>query len=75
MRLYIRDLALRSRVESLGVDADVVVDLADRRCVEKYAAERPPGRAVGFYPHVQGDLADRARELGIEPVEKRVFFR
>lgn len=84
VRLYVRDLALRSRVEGavraagMQVDASgeglAVVDLADDACVQRYASEGFAGPAIGFYPHVQRELADRARGLGIEPLEKREFF-
>ncbi len=74
--MYVNDLALRVRVESVGAgEADVaVVDLSDERAVEAFLADRPSCPALGFYPHVRRDLAELAREHGIEPIEKRVFF-
>jgi hypothetical protein len=74
MKLYVRDLALRSRFDGVDVPDLIVVDLADERSVEAFERDRPPGRAIGFYPHVRRDLAERARQLGIEPVEKRILF-
>lgn len=84
VKLYVRDLVRRSRVETAaattGLDVVeespdvVVVDLADEGALKRFVDENPSGRAVGFYPHVRRELAEVARSRGIEPYENRVFF-
>lgn len=84
VRLYVRDLTLRSRLEgaarALGCaledpDPDVaIVDLADPSAVTAFEIDDPRCRRVGFYAHRQTEFLEVADRLGAEPVEKRDLF-
>lgn len=84
VRLFVRDLGLRSRLAEAaaasGLDVDLadpvlaIVDLTDEPSLSSFLEDRPGCVAIGFYPHVQRALAERARSYGIEPIEKRILF-
>lgn len=63
---------LRATVEAGGVDL-VVVDLSRAGILEHASGLSAP--VVGFLPHVDDALLDRARSQGVEAMARSVFFR
>ena len=81
---FVPDLADRSRIEAAIPDVTFVKSLADlppadvvildlARVGELPTIEAP--RVIGFGPHVDDAMLERARAAGIEAIPRSRFFR